>query len=132
VTVTVEPPEVEGRVYPNGVDGRRRRWTVDEVAFEDVPHLSVGGPILVAQDGWQVTWLLDYGTGRFVLGAHRLVSEVPPVEELHPLHGTDYPTERDAQAAAYGARLVAFLVPEVERYRYGLVLAPPPDPSPEG
>jgi hypothetical protein len=100
-------------------DGRYRIYTIASgIAFDSVPAYGQGGPAQVAFGDWNVSTTHS--------------SDRPDVHTLsvwrgdackptrHQLDGTDYPTRRDADRAAYNAGVSGFMVYEKHAFRYVL------------
>lgn len=110
-----EPP-IQGQVFPNGVDGRYRLWTMAELPWNraQVPALADGGPLVVTVAPWDAA-VRGTGDGKWRIDALNMQTG-----GAHDLDGATYDVEDDAYRAAYDAGIVAFLIHEIDRHRYGL------------
>lgn len=127
-------PPLEGKLWSTR-DGRYRLYTVDSLPFDALPAYCDGGPAQVAHTDWAVAFprtcrvfsspsVVAADDGMITLDACKIplnldLTKDPLVVE-HPLNGTKYPTQRDADRAAYNAGLTAFMVYERHARRYGL------------
>lgn len=133
MTATTTLPALLGYVHKHGYDGRYRLWTRSHgVDFDQLPSYDQGGPATVPLDGWNVststTTRVSYDGGGSSAegdGVHTLSvwRGDPGRPARHPLHGTTYPSLRDADRAAYQAGVLGFFVKEPDAFRYGLPTA---------
>jgi hypothetical protein len=100
-------------------DGRYRIYTIASgIAFDSVPAYDQGGPASVAFGDWNVsTTHSSDRPGVYTLKVWRGDAFKPT---RHQLDGTDYPTLRDADRAAYDAGVTGFMVYEKHAFRYWL------------
>lgn len=102
----------------HGANGDYLLYTVDHVPFSDVRAYMDGGPPLVVLDDWAVSSSFPNGDddNPVTLNARTIGEDMT----RHPLHGTRYPTCRDADEAAFNAGLLAFMVYTHEAAQHGL------------
>ena len=134
-TITVVPaytsvPDEHGMVMSNGYDGRYRLWThAHGLAFDAVPRYRDGGPGTVVLDGWAKSTtnlckslsspeVVAADDGQWTLTVRRLAGRGDG--EPHPLDGTTYASQDDADRAAYEAGLTGFMVYRDDAERCGL------------
>lgn len=135
-TITPAPtytslPEVSGTVS-DSYDGRYRLWTISHgVDFDALPSYYDGGPAIVVIDGWHKSTssvcralsspsVVAADDGTHVLNLWQGTATSPA---YHELHGKHFPTDRDADRAAYNAGTTAFMVYERDAARFGLPTA---------
>lgn len=112
-----------------------RLWTVEHIEFDALPAYRDGGPAMVTVTPWYVSTsslcpvfsspsVVAADDGMVTLNIHRVCHELPGyVTEGHVLDGTKYPTDREANRAAFRGGCLAFMVYDDEAERYGLPLA---------
>lgn len=127
ITVLAIPP-LKGERYID-YDGRYRLWTAEHgLDFDAVPHNRDGGPSKATLNGWitstsALDWVMSSASvvaaddGMHTLDVWR---GDPANPERHPLDGTKYPTQDDADRAAYNAGVTAFMVYERDARRFNL------------
>lgn len=129
-------PPIQSGVSFDGYDGRYRIWTVNEVPWGRFPSWPEGPPT-VAHTEWGVSyprlcrWLsspevVAADDGMVELSVSRLQRNDDGRTEIirHPLNGSKYATDDDAQRAAYEAGLTAYMLYVRDEARHGIV-----DPS---
>lgn len=126
--VVLTLPPVEGcllEIY----DGRYRLWTAAHgLAFDAVPRYADGGPATAALDAWVVSTesLCRVTSSPSAVAADDRMHTLsawrgdPFAPELHPLHGSKYPTSEDASRVAYEAGLIGFMVYQRDAATYHL------------
>lgn len=132
VTVT-SVPELHGEVTTYGSDLRYRLYTAEHVAFDALPAYRLGGPARVAHTDWSSSTSSlcrglsspdvvaeDDGTVtiKSTRGGH--YEDGQYVAERHPLDGTRYATQDEANQATFDGGLTAFMVYERDAASYGL------------
>ncbi len=137
-------PPLKGSAFADGYDGRYRVYTVELLPFDALPAYADGGPSKVVLDGWGVSFsrlcralssasVAAADDGMITLKVYEVrqgFNWAPCVpgdtRERHPLDGTKYATQRDADRAAYEAGLTGFMVYEKHAAGYGLPCSPAP------
>ena len=110
-------PEAEGH-KGSDFDGRYRLYTVASgIDFDVMPTVAEGGPALVTVSGWRIVYSTSSDRDGYTLGAWR-GDPFQPIR--HQLDGTEYPTLRDAERAAWAAGLAGFMVYETRAFWLGL------------
>jgi hypothetical protein len=118
VTAFLTLPTTEGRTYPDH-DGRYRLYTIASgVDFDSMPEYADDGPALVAVGDWHVS--TSSGGGRPDVHTLHVWRGDPFASTRHRIDGTEYPTRRDADRAAYDAGVHGFMVYEKYAFGYGL------------
>lgn len=123
---TVTPasvPPLRGDVHGT-YDGRYRLYGVEHLPWGALPAYRRGGPATVVRDGWNksTSSLCRALSSPAVIagddGTHKL--SLSYRGEPHPLNGTRWALESDADEAAYNVGATAYYVPERDAARYGL------------
>lgn len=130
----VDRPQMQGQKY-DWHDGRYRIWTVNEVPYGRFPTYADHGPSavpMVTHTEWGVSYprlcrvlsppsVVAADDGKIELSISRIVEKPGNYDVIrHPLDGTKYDTDSDAQRAAYEAGVVAYMVYVKDEAKYGL------------
>jgi hypothetical protein len=101
-----------------------RRWTVKEVPYGTFPDYADGGPFLVAHGVWSTLTNPVSNSLHDMEGPTRLdivkFDQNGITGDKHPLRGSVYPTDVEADRAAYEAGLLAYVVPVEDEERFGV------------
>lgn len=126
-------PELQGEITTYGYDSRYRLYTAEHVAFDALPTYRDGGPARVAHTDWSSSTsslcrglsspsVVAASDGRITINSTRggHYEDGQYVVERHPLDGTHYATQTEANRATFEGGLTAFMVYERNAAKYGL------------
>jgi hypothetical protein len=130
MTAITKLPPLHGKIYDDGYDGRYRLWTVSDVPFDFFPSRKKGGPNFTVHTKWRKSLTTTYDSityenqiGGVELNISRFddMTLKTPQRIAHPLDGTEWETEEEADRAAYEAGVIAFMVYVRDEAKYGIV-----------
>lgn len=125
MTATTRPAPAP---LPALVNGRYRVVTVAYLPFDALPQYPAG-PALVTVGGWNTSTsslsplssptVIAVDNSKVTLNVFRMHGDAVHITS-HELDGTQYPTRRDADRAAYNAGVTGFMVYEHDRELLGI------------